>query len=340
MIPLTLSHRILGQLVGARRPTVSSAIGELAARDELVRREDGTWLLKGEPVGVPTGDAALDPDPAAAVRPGAPEAARPGETPEPCSSAGSASRPRLRRRAVADLERRRACADQRRPASPRPSVGRGPEPAPAVGDHDLDLALLDVDLDPHLAARVVIAVHDGVRTASPTASPIAASTRLEAPRSAANRRTRPRIPATSSAVTWPVIVRYGTATLPPRSPPAPSRIGPVGDVAERSLRLADDPEALVLADTRRIRPVCRARRGSSASRRGRLVLGQGELDDLGAAEPPALHTKGTRPSRALRPLSMPSLTSRNGVSLSATCSSADSTDPAWSAQVLARPWAG
>src|SRR5215217_1409259 len=49
-IPLTLSHRMLGQLVGARRPTVSSAIGELASRDELVRRDDGTWLLKGDPV--------------------------------------------------------------------------------------------------------------------------------------------------------------------------------------------------------------------------------------------------------------------------------------------------
>jgi hypothetical protein len=36
---------------------VSSAIGELASRDELVRRDDGTWLLKGDPVGAPTGDA-------------------------------------------------------------------------------------------------------------------------------------------------------------------------------------------------------------------------------------------------------------------------------------------
>jgi CRP/FNR family transcriptional regulator, cyclic AMP receptor protein len=54
VVPLTLSHRMLGQLVGARRPTVSTAIGELARRDELVRRDDGTWLLKGEPVGVPS----------------------------------------------------------------------------------------------------------------------------------------------------------------------------------------------------------------------------------------------------------------------------------------------
>jgi CRP/FNR family cyclic AMP-dependent transcriptional regulator len=56
-IPLTLSHRMLGQLVGARRPTVSTAIADLAQRDELVRRADGTWLLKGDPVGVPTGEA-------------------------------------------------------------------------------------------------------------------------------------------------------------------------------------------------------------------------------------------------------------------------------------------
>jgi len=56
-IPLTLSHRMLGQLVGARRPTVSTAIGELAARGELVRRGDGSWLLPGEPVGAPSGGA-------------------------------------------------------------------------------------------------------------------------------------------------------------------------------------------------------------------------------------------------------------------------------------------
>src|SRR3954452_15119266 len=56
-VPLTLSHRMLGQLVGARRPTVSTAIGDLAKREELIRRSDGTWLLKGDPVGLPTGEA-------------------------------------------------------------------------------------------------------------------------------------------------------------------------------------------------------------------------------------------------------------------------------------------
>jgi hypothetical protein len=49
VVPLALTHRILGQLVGARRPTVSTALSELAERQELVRRGDGSWLLRGDP---------------------------------------------------------------------------------------------------------------------------------------------------------------------------------------------------------------------------------------------------------------------------------------------------
>jgi CRP/FNR family cyclic AMP-dependent transcriptional regulator len=52
-VPLTLSHRLLGQLVGARRPTVSTALGELAAQGRIVRRTDGSWLLPGAPPGEP-----------------------------------------------------------------------------------------------------------------------------------------------------------------------------------------------------------------------------------------------------------------------------------------------
>jgi CRP/FNR family transcriptional regulator, cyclic AMP receptor protein len=51
-------HRIVAQLVGARRPTVSTALSRLAERGELIRRPDGTWLLTGAPVGVPTDEAA------------------------------------------------------------------------------------------------------------------------------------------------------------------------------------------------------------------------------------------------------------------------------------------
>ena len=49
IVPLALTHRILGQLVGARRPTVSTALSELAEREELTRRPDGSWLLRGDP---------------------------------------------------------------------------------------------------------------------------------------------------------------------------------------------------------------------------------------------------------------------------------------------------
>lgn len=53
-VPLALSHRVLAQLVGARRPTVSTALAELADRHVLMRRDDGTWMLTGDPFGVPS----------------------------------------------------------------------------------------------------------------------------------------------------------------------------------------------------------------------------------------------------------------------------------------------
>jgi CRP/FNR family cyclic AMP-dependent transcriptional regulator len=53
LIPLTLSHRMLSQLIGARRPTVSTALGELTRGGELERLANGTWLLTGDPVGEP-----------------------------------------------------------------------------------------------------------------------------------------------------------------------------------------------------------------------------------------------------------------------------------------------
>jgi hypothetical protein len=58
LVPIVISHRMLGALVGARRPTVSTAIGKLVASGELQRMLDGTWLLTGEPVGQPTEQAA------------------------------------------------------------------------------------------------------------------------------------------------------------------------------------------------------------------------------------------------------------------------------------------
>ncbi len=49
-IPLHLTHEVLADLVAARRPTVTSALSELADRS-LVRQLDRSWLLTGEPPG-------------------------------------------------------------------------------------------------------------------------------------------------------------------------------------------------------------------------------------------------------------------------------------------------
>ena len=60
-VPLVLSHRLIGELVGARRPTVSTALAELAREHQLVRRDDGTWLLTGEPITEPpSGESAAE----------------------------------------------------------------------------------------------------------------------------------------------------------------------------------------------------------------------------------------------------------------------------------------
>lgn len=45
-IPVPLTHRILAELVAARRPSVSTALGKLQAQGILTRYEDG-WRLRG-----------------------------------------------------------------------------------------------------------------------------------------------------------------------------------------------------------------------------------------------------------------------------------------------------
>jgi DNA-binding transcriptional ArsR family regulator len=76
-LPLALSHRLIGELFGARRPTVSTALAELARHGQIVRRDDGTWILTGEAPGAVRGDDAevvrqrrrLMPEPAPAQPP-------------------------------------------------------------------------------------------------------------------------------------------------------------------------------------------------------------------------------------------------------------------------------
>jgi CRP/FNR family cyclic AMP-dependent transcriptional regulator len=49
VVSLRLPHRTLAGMVGARRPSVTTALGQLIARGEIERRPDGGWLLLGEP---------------------------------------------------------------------------------------------------------------------------------------------------------------------------------------------------------------------------------------------------------------------------------------------------
>jgi CRP/FNR family cyclic AMP-dependent transcriptional regulator len=48
-VRLRLSHEVLGHLVGARRASVTTALRHVAESGRLVRRTDGTWLLRGAP---------------------------------------------------------------------------------------------------------------------------------------------------------------------------------------------------------------------------------------------------------------------------------------------------
>jgi CRP/FNR family cyclic AMP-dependent transcriptional regulator len=49
-------------MIGARRPSVTTALGQLIARREIERRADGEWMLLGQPL------EARDPALAGAVR--------------------------------------------------------------------------------------------------------------------------------------------------------------------------------------------------------------------------------------------------------------------------------
>ncbi len=49
VVPLPLSHQRLADLVGAHRPAVTTALGKLTQAGLLTRRDNGNWVLLGEP---------------------------------------------------------------------------------------------------------------------------------------------------------------------------------------------------------------------------------------------------------------------------------------------------
>jgi CRP/FNR family transcriptional regulator, cyclic AMP receptor protein len=49
VVPLPLSHQRLADLVGAQRQSVTTALGELQRRGAVGRRDDGDWVLHGDP---------------------------------------------------------------------------------------------------------------------------------------------------------------------------------------------------------------------------------------------------------------------------------------------------
>ncbi len=55
IVPVSMTHDVLGSLVGARRPTVTLALGQLVSRGAIVRQDRG-WLLveRPAPVGRPS----------------------------------------------------------------------------------------------------------------------------------------------------------------------------------------------------------------------------------------------------------------------------------------------
>jgi hypothetical protein len=76
MLPMAITHDVLGALVGARRPTVTLAVGDLVERGAIARQDRG-WLLLEPPPG-PAGAASEIDDPELV-----PSGGRPWQSEEP-----------------------------------------------------------------------------------------------------------------------------------------------------------------------------------------------------------------------------------------------------------------
>ena len=131
LVSLRLPHRTLAGMVGARRPSVTTALGQLIASGAIQRRSDGSWLLRGDPPETRANGSRNS------ARSTSPRAARGSARRIAPRRRGTApgSRPRRRRPPPAirprpgPCSRRRARPRGRRARSPRRSAGgrgRGP----------------------------------------------------------------------------------------------------------------------------------------------------------------------------------------------------------------------
>jgi CRP/FNR family transcriptional regulator, cyclic AMP receptor protein len=48
-LPIRIPHRVLAEMVGARRPSITSALAQLQVAGRLDRGSDGGWILLGDP---------------------------------------------------------------------------------------------------------------------------------------------------------------------------------------------------------------------------------------------------------------------------------------------------
>ena len=60
IVPLRLTHVLIGECVGARRPTVTLALGALCEQGLISRRADGAWVLAPKSRAVLEGALAID----------------------------------------------------------------------------------------------------------------------------------------------------------------------------------------------------------------------------------------------------------------------------------------
>src|SRR2546423_12674649 len=72
VVPIRLTHEMLGHVIGAQRPSVTTALGQLESAGRISRRPGGGWILHGEPpaeLGELEGEAAGGPAPGRGRRP-------------------------------------------------------------------------------------------------------------------------------------------------------------------------------------------------------------------------------------------------------------------------------